>query len=134
MPGHGWHDNVLKSSNAWLCLPYPPVLFWGVPNRPPRSPEEELAVQRVWLRKGISLNLDYVSLIYHPHSIYRMNNECQTTELLIREVKALGMPVTTYTELYRFYAANRDAIHRGEKWNWNEQYESKKPIRMIQGS
>ena len=132
MPGHGWHDNVLKSPDPRLCLPYPPVLLWGIPNRPPRSPEEEVTVQRVWIEKAISLKLDYVSLVYHPCSIYRMNEECRTMELLIREVKAFAMPTTTYTQLREFYSAHPDLISRNGKWDWENQYERGGPIGLIQ--
>ena len=91
-----------------------------------------MAVQKVWVEKGISLRLDYVSLVYHPHSIYRMNEECRTMELLIQEVKALEVPTTTYTELYEHYSAHPETIARGGGWAWEDQYEEGESIRLIQ--
>jgi len=128
LPGHGWHDNVLKSSEPRLCLSWPPVLMWGIPNRPPRNPEEEVEVQKIWIDKAISLGLDYISLVYHPHSIYRMSQDCRTMELLMREVKRRNMPTTTYTELYRFYSSHPDAVPGREAWDWEAQYERDKLI------
>jgi len=122
MPGHGWHDNVLKAKGgAWLCLPWPPVLAWGAPNRPPETPEEEFAVQKVWIDRALKEKLDYVSLVYHPHSIYRMSEKCQTMALIMQYVQDEGIPTTTYSALYGRYAANRDSVPGRNAWSWEEQ-------------
>lgn len=121
LPGHGWHDNVLKSFEPRLCLCWPPVLRWGIPNRPPESPEEEIAVQRAWIDKAISLGLDYISLIYHPHSIYRMSRDCRIVELLIEEVKSRDMPVTTYSGLYELYSSGRLKAPGRGAWRWEDE-------------
>jgi len=118
LPGHGWHDNVLKSSKPMLCLSWPPFLSWGIPKRPPGTPREEVDVQRVWLDRAISLGLDYISLVYHPHSIYRINPECSTVELLIEEVEGLGLQTKTYTQLYSDYSSHPERIPGREAWKW----------------
>jgi len=122
MPGHGWHDNVLKSpSFNRLCLPWPVYVPWGIPNRPTQTPEEEFQVQRVWIDRAVALGLDYVSLIYHPHSLYRLSEDGRLLDLLMRYVKALGLPTTTYTALYQRYAANPDSVPGRTAWQWEDE-------------
>jgi peptidoglycan/xylan/chitin deacetylase (PgdA/CDA1 family) len=60
IPGHGWHDLVLADFDEQLLrLPWPLAVQWGIPNRPARTPEEELAVHRVWTQRAIELGLDF---------------------------------------------------------------------------
>jgi len=118
LPGHGWHDNVLKRTEPMLCLAWPPVMSWGIPSSPPKTPEEEAAVQKVWMEKATSLDLDYLSLVYHPHSIYRMSTDCRTIRLLIEAVRELGMQTTTYTGLYEYYSSSRDSVPGRGSWSW----------------
>ena len=123
MPGHGWHDNVLKAKGGgtWLCLPWPLVLSWGIPNRPPETPEEEFAVQKVWIDRALSENLDYVSLVYHPHSIYRMSEKCQTIALIMQYIQDNDIPTTTYSALYERYATAPDSVPGRNAWSWEAQ-------------
>lgn len=122
LPGHGWHDNVLKApgETQWLCLPWPPYLGWGVPRRPPQTPQEEAAVQTVWIDQANALGLDFLSLVYHPHSIYRMSEQCLTMALLMEALAERGIETTTYTRLYEDYLAapatvpGREAGREGE--------------------
>ena len=118
LPGHGWHDNVLKSQGgrSFLSLPWPPFVPWGIPNRPPRTPEEEFAVQRVWINRAREQGLDFISPVYHPHSIYRMSPECTTTRLLLEYVTSEGIPTTTYTDLYERYARDPGTVPPRNSW------------------
>ncbi len=120
LPGHGWHDNVLKREKPMLCLTWPRVLDWGIPAHPPRTPEEEVSIQKIWMEKAISKNLDCLSLVYHPHSIYRMDSDCRTVDLLIRAVRAVGMETSTYCDLYDYYSHDPEALPGREFWNWEE--------------
>lgn len=125
MPGHGWHDNVLKEGwGIGLILAWPRYMTWGIPNRPVRTPEEELEVQGTWIGEAINCDLDYVSLVYHPHSVYRLSSECKTIELLLQHVLALGMTTTTYSALYERYAANPKGVPGRDAWPWERQQET----------
>ncbi len=123
MPGHGWHDNVLKAlgNNQWLCLPWPPMIPWGIPNRAPTTPEEEATVQTAWIDRARELDLDYLSLVYHPHSIYKMNKECATVPLLMDAVQARGITCTTYTALAQEYAAAPATVPGHDAWRWEDE-------------
>ena len=115
LPGHGWHDNVLKGFYPGPQLVWPSIPRWGIPDRIPRTPEEEFAVQRVWVDRALALGLDYVSPVYHPHSVYRMSPDCRVVELLMRHAKQEGMAATTYGGLYHAYSSLPQVVPRGDK-------------------
>lgn len=123
LPGHGWHDNVLKGFDTGLRLGWPPVLGWGIPSRVPLTPEEEFTVQRVWVERALELGLDYVSPIYHPHSIYQMSTDCRVIELLMRYVRQAGMETTTYTALWERYSADPQSVPGRRAWDWQVEEE-----------
>ncbi|MDQ3911637.1 MAG: polysaccharide deacetylase family protein [Actinomycetota bacterium] len=116
LPGHGWHDNVLKGFYPGPWLAWPPVLRWGIPDRIPRTPGEEFAVQRTWVEHALALGLDYVSPVYHPHSIYRLTPECSIVEFLMRYVRQRGMAATTYGALYEAYSALPETVPGRDAW------------------
>jgi peptidoglycan/xylan/chitin deacetylase (PgdA/CDA1 family) len=118
LPGHGWHDNVLKGFYPGPWLAWPPVLRWGIPDRAPSTPEEEFAVQRAWVERAMTLGLDYFSPVYHPHSVYRMDPDCRVIELLMRHVRQRGMTPTTYGALCDAYNALPEAILGRDAWTW----------------
>ena len=115
LPGHGWHDNVLKGFYPGPQLVWPSIPRWGIPERVPRTPEEEFVVQRVWVDRALALGLDYVSPVYHPHSVYRMSPDCRVVELLMRHAKQEGMAATTYGGLYHAYSSLPQVVPRGDK-------------------
>ncbi|MDH7571588.1 MAG: hypothetical protein QHJ73_18580, partial [Armatimonadota bacterium] len=122
MPGHGWHDNVLKHPQPFrLCFAWPPVLGWGIPNRPVRTPEEEMVVQRAWIDRAVSAGVDYLSLVYHPHSIAAQSPDCRVAELLMLEVKARGLRTSTYTALYEEYASAPHQVPGRNAWRWEDE-------------
>lgn len=124
LPGHGWHDNVLKGFDRGLRLAWPPVLRWGIPNRVPRTPGEEFAVQRVWIDRSLELELDYVSPVYHPHSVFRMGFGCHTIELLIRYVRRVGLETATYSGLHERYRSDLGSVPDRRAWAWEKEEET----------
>jgi peptidoglycan/xylan/chitin deacetylase (PgdA/CDA1 family) len=127
LPGHGWHDNVLKGFYPGPWLAWPPVLQWGIPDRAPRTPEEEFAVQRAWIERASALGLDYVSPVYHPHSVYRSGPECRVIELLMRHVRREGMAAITYGALHDAYIARPETIPGRDAWTWEAELETGAP-------
>jgi peptidoglycan/xylan/chitin deacetylase (PgdA/CDA1 family) len=121
LPGHGWHDNILKGFYPGPWLAWPPVLRWGIPDQIPRTPEEELAVQRVWIDRALALELDYFSPVYHPHSIYLMTPDCRIVELLMRYTRQRGMTSTTYGALHEAYTTFPEIVPGRDAWTWEEQ-------------
>lgn len=125
LPGHGWHDNVLKEPKGALAprlmLPWPYMLPWGIPTRPTRTPQEELEVQKVWIERAIECGVDYVALVYHPHSIYLLSEDCRIIELLIRYVLDRGLRTTTYRALYEHYATHPENVPGRNAWSWERE-------------
>lgn len=118
LPGHGWHDKVIKGQERGPYVAWPPALPWGIPACVPRSPAEEFAVQRVWIERAVALELDYVSPVYHPHSIYRADPNCAIVDLLMRYLQWEGLPTTTYAALHERYAAAPATVPGKHAWGW----------------
>jgi peptidoglycan/xylan/chitin deacetylase (PgdA/CDA1 family) len=100
LPGHDWHDNVLKGYGAVPAF-WPPIFPWGLPRNPPETPEEEFEkVYRHSIDYAIEQDLTYYSPIMHPWSIYRFNKEAKTIDLILSHAKKRGMEFLTYRRMY----------------------------------
>jgi len=102
LPGHGWHDNLLKDNNAWgarrLAL-WPPTMPDLIPERFVTSPEEEFSVNRRFIEHAVAESLAFVSLIWHPWSLDRCDPEMRMLDLTFAHVRELGMRTGTYVGL-----------------------------------
>ena len=100
LPGHGWHENLLKSHNltdtVQRILAWPPQFPEAIPQGPVATPEEEFAIHRLFVTRAIELGLPYVSLIWHPWSLERFDPELKMLKLLFAFVQEIGMEATTY--------------------------------------
>ena len=108
LPSHDWHDNVLKGFAAVPCM-WPPVLPWGLPNRPPRTPQEEFEYYRAALNGAVEAGITYYSPVLHPWSIFQFDPEARALELILEEVARLGMPITTFSAVHHELRARREA-------------------------
>jgi len=108
LPAHDWHENVLKGHNLVPCH-WPPVLPWGYPSLPPKTPQEEFEVYRKSLHGVLELGMTYYSPPMHPWSVYRFNAEARTVELILEEVRRMDMPITTFSAVHRQLRAQREA-------------------------
>jgi hypothetical protein len=118
LPGHGWHDNVLNGFYPGPWLAWPPVIRWGIPERVPGTPEEELAAQWPWIERAVSLGLDYFSPVYHPYSVHLSGPDCRAVELLMRHVRRRGMETTTYGALFEAYSVAPQTVPGRDAWTW----------------
>jgi len=104
LPGHGWHENLLKNHNGWgsrrLTL-WPSPMPEAIPSRFVKTPEDEFEVNRVFLEKALETNKPHVSLIWHPWSLSRFDPEMKMLELTFAHVRGLGLRTCTYAELFR---------------------------------
>ncbi len=102
LPGHGWHENLLKDHNRWgarrLTL-WPPEMPEAIPPDFISTPEEELAINRVFLEKAASEAMVFVSLIWHPWSLHAFDPEMKMLELTFAHVRELGLEPCTYAQL-----------------------------------
>jgi hypothetical protein len=100
LPGHGWHENLLKAHNltvqARRIIAWPSPMPEAVPLRPIASPEEEFAINRLFIDRAIELGLPYVSLIWHPWSLHRFDPAMKMLKLTFGYVREMGIEPTTY--------------------------------------
>jgi peptidoglycan/xylan/chitin deacetylase (PgdA/CDA1 family) len=100
IPGHGWHDNALKRHTPHTTF-FPPIYDFALPPRSPQTVVEVFAQEGRWLEHGVALELEYVSLVQHPWSIYSFDETMAPMELLLTRARQLGMKLMTYLDYYR---------------------------------
>lgn len=102
-PGHGWHENVLKGHNATpgRLLLWPPVYPEMQLPGYVRTPEEEFNVHRFFIDRAMAEGLEYVTLIWHPWSLYRFDPAMKMVELLLDYVAQQGLRFARFGELRR---------------------------------
>jgi hypothetical protein len=109
LPGHGWHENLLKDNNQWgprrLAL-WPAPMPEAVPGDFVRTPEDEFAVNRVFLDKAEAERLAFVSLIWHPWSLHGFDPEMRMLELTFGHARSKGLQPSTYGELFQALVAD----------------------------
>ena len=100
IPGHGWHENLLKSHNltdrVQRILAWSPQFPEAIPSGPVATPEEEFAIHRIFVTRAVEIGLPYVSLIWHPWSLERFDPEMKMLKLLFAYVQEVGIEATTY--------------------------------------
>jgi hypothetical protein len=103
LPGHGWHENLLKDHNRWgprrLTL-WPSPFPQALPNEFCKTPKDEFEVNKVFLNKALQTNKSFVSLIWHPWSLKKFDSDMKMLELTFTHVKRSGLKPCTYAQLY----------------------------------
>jgi peptidoglycan/xylan/chitin deacetylase (PgdA/CDA1 family) len=103
LPGHGWHENVLKNTTPIdmrrLTL-WPPELPAAIPDAYIETPEQEFALNRVFIDEALRERTPFVSLIWHPWSLDRFDPDMKMLDLTFAYVRDRGMALCTYADLY----------------------------------
>ena len=103
LPGHGWHENLLKDHNKWgprrLTL-WPPPFPEAIPNSFCKTPKDEFEVNKAFLNRACQTNKPFVSLIWHPWSLAKFDPDMKMLELTFAHVRRLGLKPRTYAQLY----------------------------------
>lgn len=100
MPGHGWHENVLKAHNLTTSIQR--LLAWPMPDPelippgPLKTPEEEFALNKRFIDKALKLGLPYVSLVWHPWSLVRFDPKLKMLEMTFQYVREIGLEPATF--------------------------------------
>jgi peptidoglycan/xylan/chitin deacetylase (PgdA/CDA1 family) len=112
LPGHGWHENLLKDHNRWgprrLTL-WPPPFPEAIPDSFCKTPKDEFEVNRVFLDKALQTNKPFISLIWHPWSLGKFDPEMKMLELTFTYVRGLGLKPCTYAQLYEFVSGSDES-------------------------
>ena len=102
LPGHGWHENLLKDHNRWgarrLTL-WPSPMPEAIPDRFVRTPEDEFQVNRIFLEKARETGKPHVSLIWHPWSLHSFDPDMKMLELTFAHARRIGLTPATYAGL-----------------------------------
>jgi len=105
LPGHGWHENLLKDHNRWgprrLTL-WPPPFPEAIPEDFCKNAEDEFELNRIFLDKAIETGKPFVSFIWHPWSLAKFDPDMKMLELTFSHVRGLGLKPCTYAQLYEF--------------------------------
>jgi peptidoglycan/xylan/chitin deacetylase (PgdA/CDA1 family) len=109
MPGHGWHENGLKATNLTTTprriilwpMPMPEV----VPPGPIKTPEEEFAINRIFMDRAVELGLPYVTFIWHPWSLHQFDPAMRMLELTFQYARDIGMELATFSDEWKRISA-----------------------------
>jgi peptidoglycan/xylan/chitin deacetylase (PgdA/CDA1 family) len=99
-PTAGWHDNVLKGYGAHPTM-FPGIYPFALPAGPVTNAREDFEAAKPWVDYAMEQGKAYVGLCYHPWSLYTLDPECGTIDLMLAYAKSIGMEGVSYTELYR---------------------------------
>lgn len=110
IPGHGWHDNVLKGLDRGLprrMLLWPPQIPEAIPAGTLHTPEEEFAINKLFIDKAINDGLTFVSLIWHPWSINAFDPDMRMLRHTFGYLRQRGVTPLNYAGLF---VRLRDAV------------------------
>jgi hypothetical protein len=106
LPGHGWHENLLKGHNrifgmgALRVLLFPPLYPEAIPDGFISTPAEEFRYNnRIFLDQAITENAMFVSLVWHPWSLLMFDPAMEMLEMTFDYVRQQGLEPTTYADL-----------------------------------
>jgi peptidoglycan/xylan/chitin deacetylase (PgdA/CDA1 family) len=112
LPGHGWHENLLKNHNGWgprrLTL-WPPPFPEAIPRKFCKTAKDEFDVNKVFIERAVETGKPFVSLIWHPWSLAKFDPEMKMLELTFAHVRRLRMRTCTYAQVYEQVSA-KDGI------------------------
>lgn len=104
LPGHGWHENLLKDHNRWgprrLTL-WPPPFPEAIPHGFCKTPKDEFDVNKVFLDKAVETDKVFVSLIWHPWSLAKFDPDMKMLELTFAHAQKMGLKACTYAQLHK---------------------------------
>ncbi len=104
LPGHGWHENLLKDHNRWgarrLTL-WPSPIPEAIPTQFVKTPEDEFRINRVFLEKACETGKPHVSLIWHPWSLYSFDPDMKMLELTFAHARRIGLVPSAYADLWK---------------------------------
>jgi hypothetical protein len=109
LPGHGWHENLLKDHNRWgprrLTL-WPSPFPEAIPAGFCKTPQDEFEVNKVFLDKAWNTDKPFVSLIWHPWSLAMFDPDMKMLELTFTHVRRLGLKPCTYAQLFKYVSGS----------------------------
>ncbi len=104
LPGHGWHENLLKNNNKMgpkrITL-WPPAMPEAIPKGYITTPQEEFAINKIFFEKTLSQKKTYISLIWHPWSLHQFDPEMKMLDLTFSYIRKNKFTPATYAGLHQ---------------------------------
>jgi peptidoglycan/xylan/chitin deacetylase (PgdA/CDA1 family) len=104
IPGHGWHENLLKNNNQSGPLKvtmWPSKWHTAIPKDFIKTPEEEFAINKIFLDAARQEQKRHVTFIWHPWSLLAFDKEMKMLDLTFGYAKEMGLPTATFRDLYK---------------------------------
>ena len=99
----GFEGSSCKDHNKWgprrLTL-WPSPFPQALPDGFCKTPKDEFDVNKVFLNRALETNKSFVSLIWHPWSLYKFDSDMKMLELTFTHVQHIGLRPCTYAQLY----------------------------------
>jgi peptidoglycan/xylan/chitin deacetylase (PgdA/CDA1 family) len=103
LPGHGWHENVLKGNTRIgirRLLLFPPPLPEMVPSTFIKTPDEEFKFNnKPMIDRAVSEDAPYVSLVWHPWSLGAFDPEMKMLDMTFRYLQKIGLRAASFSEV-----------------------------------
>lgn len=103
LPGHGWHENLLKGNNRsgpLRVLLFPPLMPEMIPQSYVKTPEEEFAFNnKPLIDRAVAEDAPYVSLVWHPWSLNAFDPEMKMLEMTFRYLREKGVFTVRFSDL-----------------------------------
>lgn len=103
IPGHGWHENVLKG-HAKIGIP---LILWpskwpdvAIPKGYIKTPNEEFEVNRCFLDIAKKGNKEHITFIWHPWSLGRFDKEMKMLDLTFSYVARQKFRTSTFRDFH----------------------------------
>lgn len=102
LPGHGWHENVLKGSSAKAkrVLLFPPLFPEMIPSSLVKTPAEEFNFNnKPMIDRAVAEDLPYVSLVWHPWSLNAFDPEMRMLNMTFKYLRKLSLQAASFFEV-----------------------------------
>jgi peptidoglycan/xylan/chitin deacetylase (PgdA/CDA1 family) len=101
IPSCGWHENVLKGHPVLNARPlqlFPHPMPEAMVTDFVKTPEEEFAMHRRFVDKGLAMSASHVTLVWHPWSLGAFDPEMKMLDRMFKYVRERAMPVCTFAD------------------------------------
>jgi len=104
IPGHGWHENVLKGHTKVTV----PLVVWptkwpeiAIPNRYIETPMEEFQINKYFIDTANKKNKEHITFIWHPWSLGRFDNKMEMLDLVFSYINKIKCKADTFERFYK---------------------------------
>ena len=106
-PSHAWHDNILTGQPA--TVHWPPLLPWPYPTEMPRDAQGVYEAYAPGIDYCAQERLLYYLPIFHPWSIYRIDNQAAQIGLLLDHARQ-KMEFKSCSQIYQHILQHPDLV------------------------